>query len=178
MDAGVCTGAAKPIDTGIAVTGSVLGSAKALARLGGDHKLVMRSIDYTHDPHVIAQLDHFAAINTALEVDLLGQVNAEYAGARYVGAVGGSVDFPRAAPRARHGLSVIALPSTTTSGRTRIVPRVRHATATRSDAGLVVTEFGVADLRGASITERISRLVDIAAPEHRAELQEAGRDLV
>ncbi len=178
MDQGVFTGLAKSIDTGVAITGSVLGTAKALARIGDGRRLELRPVSYTHSTAVIARLDRFTSVNTALEVDLLGQVNTEYASDRYVGAVGGAVDFLRGAARSHGGLTVVALPSATGSGRPRIVPRVRHVTAPRSDVGVVVTEHGVADLRGASTELRVRALVAIAAPEHRAALETAARGLL
>jgi acetyl-CoA hydrolase len=118
------------------------------------------------------------AINAALEVDLTGQVNAETIGGAYVGAVGGQVDFVRAAMASPGGRSIIALPSTARGGEaSRIVPRLKDGivTTSRADADLVVTEHGIADLRGATVRERTDRLLAIADPRHRDRLTTAVR---
>lgn len=175
MREGVITNKAKGIDEGITVAGSVLGSARAVAMAGAEPRLQLRSIGHTHDPGVVAQLSDFVCVNSALEVDILGQVNAETATGRYVGAIGGSVDFLRAAVGAPNGRAVVALPAGTPRGRSRIVPRVERVTAAASDVETVVTEYGIADLRGVGIEERARRIIAIAAPEHRTELVEAMR---
>src|SRR5690606_7261097 len=133
-------------------------------------RLMLRGTDYTHDPQVLAGLNQLVAINSAVEVDLTGQVNAEVAGGVYVGALGGAVDFLRGAARSRGGVPIVALPATA-KGATRIVAQLSGPVSTpRSDAGLIVTEYGVADLRGQPLSQRVRRLIDIAAPEHRADL--------
>jgi len=170
---GIVDNSRKAIDTGLTVAGSILGSANALALAAADRNLRLRAIDHTHAPGEIARLDRFVCVNSALEVDVLGQVNAEVAGGRYVGAVGGAVDFLRNSVRAAGGHSIVALPSTTAKGRPRVVATVEHATATRSDVDVVVTEHGIAELRGQSTGERASRLIAVAAPEHRDELATA-----
>jgi acetyl-CoA hydrolase len=169
--AGVITNEAKPIDTGRTVAGSILGSSVALELAAVDRSLELRSIAYTHDPAVIANLDRFVCIGSALEVDLLGQVNAEVLDGRYVGGIGGSVDFLRAAVGAPGGRSIIAAPATARGGASRVVPTVARVTAARSDVDLVVTEHGTAELRGASEGERARRIIELAAPEHRDELR-------
>jgi acyl-CoA hydrolase len=117
----------------------------------------LRSSEYTHDAKVLSGIERFAAINSAVEVDLTGQVNSEVANGGYVGAVGGAPDFARAAGQSPGGVSIIMIPSS------RIVERLGGpATVPRSDAGIVVTEKGAADLRGCSLREREARLQKIA----------------
>jgi acyl-CoA hydrolase len=117
---------------------------------------------------------NLVAINSAIEVDLTGQVNAEVAGGTYVGAVGGALDFLEGANRSRGGLPIIALPSTVGDGantRTRIVSKLSGPVSTaRSNVGIVITEHGAADLRGLSIHERLAKMISLAAPEFREQL--------
>lgn len=176
MRDGVITNACKFHDEGITVAGSILGSGHGVALAARQPNLRLRSVTYTHDPGVIGALDRFVCINSALEVDLLGQVNSEVAGGRYVGAIGGAVDYLRGAARSSRGRSVVALPATAGSA-SRIVPTVQRVTALRADVDAVVTEYGVAELRGATQGQRVGRLVDVAAPEHRDELRRAASDI-
>ncbi len=133
--------------------------------------LQLRGTEYTHDAAVLASIDRLVAINSAIEVDLTGQVNAEVAGGVYVGAVGGAIDFLRGAARSKGGLPIVALPATA-KGKTRIVAQLSGPVSTpRADAGLFVTEHGIADLRGQPLSRRVRRLIDIAAPEHREDLE-------
>ena len=114
------------------------------------------------------------SLNSAIEVDLLGQVNAEVAAGRYVGGVGGQVDFLRAARRTRVGGAVVALPSTSPRGASRIVSTLSGpVTSLKSDVDFVVTEWGVADLRSATLSERASRMIAVADPSHREALEDA-----
>ncbi len=116
----------------------------------------LRSSEYTHDPRVLAGIERFVAVNSAVEVDLTGQVNSEVANGSYVGAVGGAPDFARAASQSPGGVSIVMVPST------RIVERLGGpVTVGRSDAGIVVTEKGAADLRGCSLRERERRMGQI-----------------
>ncbi|WP_267128223.1 acetyl-CoA hydrolase/transferase C-terminal domain-containing protein [Baekduia soli] len=134
----------------------------------------MRGIAYTHDPATLRRLERLTAVNAALEVDLTGQVNAETVAGRHVGAVGGQVDFVRAAMASPGGRAVITLPSTARGGTiSRIVPRLGDGvvTTSRADADVVVTEHGVADLRGMALSERARRLTAIADPAHREGLE-------
>jgi acetyl-CoA hydrolase len=139
----------------------------------------MRSTDYTHNPDVLASIDHLVAINSAIEVDLTGQINAEVAAGVYVGAVGGAMDFLRGAARSRGGLPIVALPSTVGRGSgSRIVATLSGPVSTpRADAGLIITEHGVADLRGQPLTMRVRRMLEIAAPEYREALERSAHAL-
>ena len=170
-EAGVLTNAKKSLDTGMGIGGILMGSEKVRRWAHRNPQFALRGTDYTHDPEVLAASHQLAAINAAIEVDLTGQINAEVAAGVYVGAVGGAVDFLRGAARSRGGLPIVALPATA-KGKTRIVARLSGPVSTpRSDAGLIVTEHGVADLRGQTLSRRVRRLIDIAAPEHRKDLE-------
>ncbi len=168
--AGVVTNARKSIDRGEIVTGLLSGGPDLMAWADRNDALSLRPTSYVHAHDVLRRIDRFVAINSAIEVDLTGQVNAELAGGRYVGAIGGSGNFLRGAAASNGGLGIIALPSTA-RGRSRIVRSLSGPVTTpRADIGLVVTEHGVADLRGASLSEREDRLLAIADPAHHAAL--------
>lgn len=167
VEKGVITGARKEIDTGTVVTGAVLGSAELYARLP-QMPVAVRPASYTHHPGVLARLGRLVAINSALEVDLTGQVGAEVAGGRYLGGIGGQADFSGAAARTG-ACSIIALRSRTPSGASALVPALPGGVVTtaRADVDVVVTEHGVAWLRGCPLSGRGRRVAAVAAPEHR-----------
>jgi acyl-CoA hydrolase len=176
METGVITNARKTIDRGIAVAGVMFGGRRIQRFCHRNPAVQFRSTAYTHNADVLASLERFVALNSAVEVDLSGQINAETAGGVYVGAVGGAADFLRGAHRSKGGLPVVALPST--AGKTsRVVSSLGGPVSTpRSDAGIFVTEHGVADLRGAPVSERVRRMIAIAHPDFREQLErEAGR---
>jgi acetyl-CoA hydrolase len=177
MKAGVITNACKRIDTGLSVAGSILGGAQAVELAAAEPNLRLRAVSYTNSGDVIAQIDDFVSINSAIEVDIFGQINAEVANGRYLGGIGGSVDYMRPAVRSAGGRSLVALPAAARGGVSRIVPQVAKVTASRSDVDVVITEHGVAELRGVSEDERAKRLIDIAAPEHREELRATAKSL-
>jgi acyl-CoA hydrolase len=170
-EAGVVTNAGKSIDAGITVGGVIIGSERIRRFAHRNAALELRGTNYTHNPAVLNRIERFVAINSAVEVDLTGQVNAEMAAGNYVGAVGGVGDFLRAAQRSAGGVPIVALPST--AGRhSRIVTRVSGpVTVPRSDACVIVTEYGAADLRGLSLAQRIPRMIAIAHPDHRERLE-------
>jgi acetyl-CoA hydrolase len=178
VEAGVVTNARKPIDTGRTVTGTIVGTERLYQWAHRNRSLLMKPVSYTHNPRVLSSFDSFIAINAALEVDLTGQINAETVNGTYLGAIGGQGAFARAGASAPNGRSIITLASTTADGTiSRIVARLADAVVStpRSDADLVVTEHGVADLRGATLRQRAERLIAIAAPRHRDTLRrEAG----
>ena len=172
MEAGVINNARKSIDPGVSIAGVMMGSRRIHHFAHRNPAVQFRSTTYTHDPDVLARIERFVALNSALEVDLSGQINAEVAGDSYVGAVGGALDFLRGARRARGGLPVIALPSTAARGASRIVAALSGPVSTpRSDAGVIVTEYGVADLRGLTLGQRREHLLAIAHPDHRDALE-------
>jgi acyl-CoA hydrolase len=135
--------------------------------------------DYVNDPFVVAQNDKMVAINSALSVDLTGQVNADSIGTSVYSGFGGQVDFIRGAARSRGGRPIIALPSTARGGRiSRIVdtlPEGAGVVTTRADVHYVVTEHGIARLYGKSLRERAQELVAVAHPDFRSGLREAAR---
>jgi acyl-CoA hydrolase len=169
IDKGVVTGKLKEIDTGLAVAGTALGSAELYKR-AGDLPVRFLPTSYTHAPQVLSQLRSLVSVNFAVEVDLTGQVGAEVSHGVYIGAVGGQVDFGRAAALTGKR-SIIALRATS-RGTSTIKSALDGGvvTTTRSDVDTVVTEYGVAHLRGCSLAERGRRLSAIAAPEFRDQL--------
>jgi acyl-CoA hydrolase len=172
IEAGVVTGACKSVDRGQVVTGFLMGSQPLLRLAAAGGAISLHDTRYTHDPAVLAAQHQLVAINSAIEVDLTGQANAETAGGRWVGGVGGAADFARGAARSAGGIPIIALPSTAVSvaGGTvsRIVSRLSGpVTVGRADAGVIVTEYGVADLRGLTLGQRRERMLAIAHPDHR-----------
>lgn len=154
-----------------AVTGVALGTAAFHDRLAREDRIAFRPVGYTHDAARIAALPRLIAINAAVEVDLYGQVNSEMIEGRQVSGHGGVADFVRGAKKAPGGRAVIALLSSGKGGSiSRIVPRLAPGTPvslTRADADIVVTEHGIAELRGTDIDARAERLIAIAAPSHR-----------
>ena len=176
IEAGVITNSRKTLDAGLTVANIVCGTPR-VHRLAHDNPVfVVREQQYTHGAEVLARHERLFAINAALEVDLTGQVNSEWLGGTWRGGVGGVNDFARAARRSPGGRSIIVLPSTAGNGAaSRIVASVAggSVTVTRSDADLVVTEWGVADLRDCSLAERARRMIAIAAPQHREALAAA-----
>ncbi len=167
----------RPIMTAVAVGGSDF--YRRLARVPG---LKFAEVGHTHSPLTLAGLTKFHAVNSALEVDLLGQVNAEALGGRYVSGPGGLPDFAHAARVAPEGLSIIALNATDGTGETsRIVARLSAGTPVsvpQHDVDVVATEFGAAQLRGQPLDERARRLCAIAHPRHRPALELAAREML
>lgn len=174
IESGVANGSCKSRDQGIAI-GGLLGGTRELFRWAHlNPRVELRPTSYTHDPVVLGASYQLVAINAAIEVDLTGQVNSELAGGRYVGAVGGAVDFLRGAARSHGGVPVVALPSMLRTGSgevSRIVHRLSGPVSTpRTEGIVVVTEYGVADLRGATLNQRVERMLAVADPAFRAEL--------
>ncbi len=174
VEKGVVTNARKGIDAGRIVTGGLFGSRRLMNFADGNDQIEIRCSEYTHSQQVLARLPNLYAINSGVEVDLTGNVNSEIAAGRYLGAIGGLPDFVRGAIASSGGRSIIALPSTTPDGRhSRIVATLaeRPISVPRGDIDLVVTEHGVADLRGRSFSERAERVRAIAHPDFRDQLQ-------
>jgi acetyl-CoA hydrolase len=173
---GVVTNEYKTIDPGYTVTGGLFGTQRLRDFASDSDSIAMRSASYTHNPAVTARIAQFHTINSAIEIDLGGQANAEVAGGRYLGAVGGQVDFVRAGVNSPGGKSILAFPSTTPDGKhSRIVATLgdRPVTTARSEIDYIVTEFGAVQLRGCGLAERARRLIGIAHPEHREALLRA-----
>ncbi|HEY3005606.1 MAG TPA: acetyl-CoA hydrolase/transferase C-terminal domain-containing protein [Kribbellaceae bacterium] len=176
VEKGVVTGARKEIDPGLVVTGAALGSTSLYDRLH-EFPIEFRPASYTHAPAVLSQLRSLVSINSAIEVDLLGQVGAELRRGVHIGAVGGQVDFSRAASLTG-ARSVIALRSEV-AGESTINARLRGGVVTtaRVDVDAVVTEHGVAMLTGRTVAERARRLIAVAAPHHREGLERSLAEL-
>lgn len=171
IERGVCTGAAKSHLRGRHVAGMALGSHALFDGLAQRPEVVLAGADVTHDIRVIASIDRFVSINSAVEVDLDGQVNAEVVAGRQISGTGGAVDFMRGARLSQRGRSIVAMTATAGRGsRSRIVKRTSVVTALRTDVDLVVTEYGVAKLHGATQDARARALIDIAHPDFRGEL--------
>jgi acyl-CoA hydrolase len=157
-------------------TGVALGGGELYRRAASDRRFRFASVDYTHSLKTLASIENLVAVNSAIEVDLFGQANAEYLGERQISGGGGICDFLRGAALSRGGKPIVALASTAKSGAvSRIVPRLRTPSVTlaRNDVGFVATEYGVVDLRGLSIDERATSLMSLAHPDHRSALKDA-----
>ena len=173
IEAGNVNGARKAMDRGLHITGMALGDSELFDWLADQPSVVFRGADHTHEVSAIAELDNFVSINSAVEVDLFGQVNAEFAGGKQISGTGGSVDFMRAAKASKGGRSIVAMNATARGGTvSRIVPQVDMVTALRTDVDIVVTEFGVAQLKDLPNRQRQDALIEIAAPQFRDELRE------
>lgn len=174
ITSGAIDNSLKPVDHGVSVTGALLGTKKLFDFAHLNPNVALRPVSYTHNLSTLASLPKFTAINSAIEVDFSGQANTEIAAGVYVGAIGGAVDFARGAQHSPGGLPILALPSSvqTKHGKqSRIVVRLNGPAAIgRADVGIVVTEHGVADLRGRSLVERASALMAIADPACRDDL--------
>jgi acetyl-CoA hydrolase len=176
VEHGVVTNAYKGRDAGRTVTGGLFGTQRLRDFAERTGLIELRSADYTHSLAVTASLAQFHTINSVIEIDLTGQANAEIAGGRYLGAVGGLVDFVRAGVASPGGRSILAFPSTTPDGKhSRIVASLgsRPVTVARSEVDVIVTEHGTAHLRGCSLRARARRLIEIAHPQHREPLARA-----
>jgi len=175
VEAGALTNARKPIDPGVSITGALVGTRRLYDFADRNPQIGMRSSAYTHDAAVLSRLTRLVTINSAIEVDLTGQVNAEQNGTHYLGGTGGQVDYVRAGSRSPGGRSIIALPATARGGKvSRIVAALTGpVTTARSEVDVIVTEFGAAELKGHTLVERARRLAGIAHPDFRDELDKA-----
>ena len=169
-EAGAITNAGKAHDRGIGVCGVLIGTRRLFDFAHRNAGLALRDTTYTHNPAVLAEQPRLVAVNSALEVDLTGQVNSEVAAGRYLGAAGGLLDFIRGAHRSPGGLPIIALRSTAGTQSTIVAALSGPATLPRSEAAIIVTEFGAVDLRGLTLSRRRDRLLEIAHPDHRDQL--------
>lgn len=176
IEAGVINGQRKSIHRGKAVAAFVMGTKRLFDFVHENSSFEFRSMSYTNDPFVVAQNERMVAINSALQVDLTGQVCADSLGTKPYSGFGGQLDFIRGAARSRGGVPIIALPSTAMSGTvSRIVPVLEPGAGvvtSRADVHYVVTEHGVADLHGKTLRERAEALIAVADPRFRAELED------
>ena len=181
IEIGAMTNARKPIDTGIAVAGCLVGTQRLYDFAHKNPALRLFTPAHIHNPLVLGRLGQIVALNSAIEVDLTGQINAEMAAGVYIGAVGGQVDFVRGVQMAEGGRSIIALPAAARDGAiSRIVARLDDGVVTtaRSDADVIVTEFGAAELRGQPLVERVRRMIAISHPSHREHLEREAHDII
>ena len=174
IEGGVINGACKSIHRGKIVTGFVLGTKKLFDFVNNNPGFEFHPNAYTNDPYVISQNHKMVAINSALQVDMTGQVCADSIGTYFYSGIGGQVDFIRGASRCKNGKPIIAIPSTAKSGSiSRIVPMLdpgAGVVTSRGSVHYVVTEYGVAYLHGRTIRQRAEALIEIAHPQFREQL--------
>ncbi len=174
VECGAADNSCKPIHRGKTVLTFAMGTQKVYDFLDDNHSVEVLPVDYVNDPAVIAQHPNFISVNAALEVDFFGQVCAESIGTRHVSGSGGQVDYVRGATQSKGGKSFIAFPSTAKGGE---ISRIRATltpgaivTTSKNDVDYIVTEYGVAKLRGKSLSQRAKALISIAHPKFREEL--------
>jgi acetyl-CoA hydrolase len=174
VERGVVTGARKRVHPGRIVSSFVMGTRRLYDFADNNPMVEMHPSHYTNDPRVIAEHREMVAVNSAIEVDLTGQVCADSIGPRFYSGIGGQLDFIRGAARAPGGRPIIALTSTALGGRvSKIVSQLARGAGvvtTRGDVHFIVTEFGVAALHGRTVRERAQNLVRVAAPQFREQL--------
>jgi acetyl-CoA hydrolase len=184
VNSGVLTNSRKTLHPGKIIAGFMLGS-KDLYHWADDNPLIeMHRTEYVNDPFVIAQNERMVAINSAIEVDLTGQVCADSIGPKLYSGVGGQLDFIYGASRSKGGVPIIALPSTTTLKDGTLVTRIASVlkqgagvVTSRNHVHYVVTEYGIADLYGKTIRQRARQLINIAHPDFRIDLEQQARNL-
>ncbi len=181
VEAGVITNERKSFHPGKIIAGFVIGTQRLYDFVDDNPIVELHPTEYVNDPFNIAKNRKMVSINSAIEVDLTGQVCADSIGPAFYSGVGGQVDFVRGAARSEGGMPIIAMPSTAKDGTlSRIVPNLTPGagvTTSRNDVHYIATEYGVADLYGRTIRERAQQLVEIAHPKFRAELAEAAEKL-
>jgi acyl-CoA hydrolase len=173
VEKGVITGAKKTLHKGKIVVSFLMGSRDFYDWLDDNPMIEIHTVDYVNDPTVIARNKKMISINSALEVDLLGQVCADTMGPQQFSGVGGQVDFVRGAKASEGGKAIIALPSTAKGKISRIVPVFKPGaavTTSRNDVDYLVTDYGIAALAGKTVRDRMKAMINIAHPEFREEL--------
>jgi 4-hydroxybutyrate CoA-transferase len=178
VEAGVLTSARKSLHPGKIVLGFVLGSKRLYSWVNDNPLCEFRRTEYVNDPFVIAQNDNMVAINSAIEIDLTGQVCADSIGPKFFSGIGGQLDFIYGASRSKGGVPIIAMPSTNVfkdgTSASKIVPMLKQGAGVvtgRNHVHYVVTEYGVADLYGKSIRQRVKALIGVSHPDFRADLE-------
>jgi 4-hydroxybutyrate CoA-transferase len=175
IESGIINGEKKTLLPGKVVSSFILGSKKCFDYLHDNPVFEFRPTKFVNDPFVISRNDNMVSINSALEVDITGQVCADSIGPKNYSGFGGQLDFIRGATRSRNGKPIVAFTSTAKKGNiSRIVPFLKQGagvTTTRADVHYIITEFGIANLYGKSIRERVKSLIEIAHPDFREELE-------
>lgn len=173
---GVINGMAKSIDKGMMVSTFLMGSQKVYDFIDDNPGVRMMDVGYTNDPYIISKNDRVTAINSALQVDLTGQVCADSLGTKHYSGVGGQIDFIYGASLSKGGRAIIAMPAVTNKGVSKIAPMLNPGAGvvtTRAHMHYFVTEFGAVDLYGKTLQERARLMISVAAPECREELDRA-----
>ena len=184
VNAGVLTNARKSLHAGKIVAGFILGTKRLYQWVDDNPMIEMHPTEYVNDPFVIAQNERMVAINSAIEVDLTGQVCSDSIGPKLYSGVGGQLDFIYGASRSKNGVPIIALPSTAGMQDGTVLSKIvsmlkpgAGVVTTRNHVRFIVTEFGVADLYGKTIRQRAQALVNVAHPEFRDELSRQAKEL-
>ena len=181
IDAGIVTNKKKSINRGKVIASFAMGSKKLYEYIDDNPFFHFHDTAYVNDPYVIGQNRKMIAINSALEVDLTGQVCADSLGHRFYSGIGGQVDFIRGAKRSQGGKAIICLPSTAMDGTvSRIVPQLSEGSGvvtTRGDVDVIITEYGLATMYGRTIRERVLSLIAIAHPKFRNDLLDAAKKM-
>ena len=176
VEAGVVNGSAKQLLPGKMVANFLMGTKRLYDFVDHNKDVAMYPADYTNDPVVVAKNDHIICINSCVQVDLMGQACSESVGLKQISGVGGQVDFVRGASMASHGISILAFPSTAAHGKiSKIVPFLDEGaavTTSRNDIDYVITEYGIASLKGKTLRQRAKLLISIAHPDFRPGLIE------
>lgn len=176
VEKGVINGRNKKLDTGKMVSTFLMGSKNLYSWLNNNEDVLMKEGSYTNDPFIIAQQPKMTAINSCIEIDLTGQVCADSIGTRQFSGCGGQIDFMYGASRAPQGKAIMAMPSATSKGISKIVPTLKPGAGvvtTRYHIHHFVSEYGAVDLYGKSMQQRAKLLISVAHPDHREELEKA-----
>jgi acyl-CoA hydrolase len=173
---GIITGNNKKLDKGKIVSTFVMGSKKIYDFIDGNHEVLLKDVEYTNDPFIIAQQPKMTSINSAIQIDLSGQVCADSLGERIYSGVGGQIDYVYGSSRSQGGKAIIAMPSTTRKGINKIVPALdlgSGAVTTRNHIHWFITEYGAVNLYGRSLQERARLIISVAHPKYQEELDQA-----
>lgn len=176
MKMGVVTGANKMIDRGRVVASFLLGTKDFYDYVDFNRSILMMDIGYVNDPYIIARNPKVVAINSAVQIDLTGQISADSIGSRIISGTGGQLDFVRGAMLSKGGKSITAFPSRAKNGQSKIVPLLDDCAGVvtpRADAHWIVTEYGAVDLTGLSLQERAKRIISVAHPDDSEALERA-----
>ncbi len=176
VEKGIINGRNKGVDKGMMVSTFLMGTQKVYNFIDNNPMVRMMDVGYTNDPFIVAQNPKTTAINSAIQIDITGQVNADSIGTRFWSGVGGQVDFIYGASRSKGGKAIIAMPSVTTKGVSKIAPVLNEGAGvvtTRAHMHWFVTEYGAVDLYGKSLQERARLLISVAHPDHREALDKA-----